>query len=46
MGKCKLKDQDFKGYAYAVLLFASLSTEVLRKLKREHWTVQAWGQRL
>jgi hypothetical protein len=27
-------------------LSASLSTKALRKLKRDHGTVQVWGQRL
>jgi hypothetical protein len=45
MGQCESKDWDFKSYANAVfrhwlLLFASLSTEALRKLKTEHGTVQ------
>jgi hypothetical protein len=48
MGQCKSKEQDFKGYANAVFrcacccLFASLSTETLRKLKKEHDTGQVW----
>jgi hypothetical protein len=45
MGQCKSKDQDFNAYAvFKWLLFVSLSTEALRKLKRDG-TVQAWGQK-